>query len=338
MKKVLTIDGGGVRGIVPALILVEIERRMGRPAHQLFDVIAGTSTGAFIGALATRNSSTHTPASANEIVELYRSEADQFFKKRLLRWLSPPKYQGKSVETVLKKHLGDAELANTATRFIAPVYALRDERPRVHYFSTLAAKQVAGDNHLMWQVVRGATAAPTYFLPFDVPAINGPIHTTVIDGGVYANNPAMLGWLHAHQSVRGSYLTARNADQHHLASFDEQFTTDATSLNDTVVVSLGTGFRNNPIDPDRAKKWGRIGWLLPLLDVIGEGQADQSTAELKIAESVKLLTFFRRLQPALSAKINLGDVGKLPQLEQAASRYIASKEGSKLIKEVCQRL
>lgn len=338
MKKVLTIDGGGVRGIVPAMILAEIERRMGKPAHKLFDVIAGTSTGAFIGALATRSSDTISPASADEIVELYRKEAGQYFKKRFLWQLSPPKYQRKSAENVLRKHLGEADLARTATRFIAPVYALREQPPRVHYFNTLAAQQLASDNHLLWQVVRGATAAPSYFQPFDVQTANGSAHTTVIDGGVYANNPAMLGWLHAHQSVSGTYLAARNGNQHHYVPFDEQFTTDATSLKDTVVVSLGTGFSNQPIDPDRAKKWGRVGWLFPLLDVIVEAQADQSTAELNIAESVQLLAFFRRLQPALSAKIKLGDVRKLPDLELAASKFIASRQGNNLIKDVCAHL
>lgn len=338
MKKVLTIDGGGVRGIVSAMILAEIETRMRRPAHELFDVIAGTSTGAFIGALAARKSSTLEPLSAHEIVDLYRTDAKKYFKRRAFWPFAQPKFENESVEGVLQHYLGDADLKRTATRFIAPVYALRDAPPRVHYFSSLAARQIPSDNHLLWQVVRGATAAPSYFEPFDVRTVNGSLHTTVIDGGVYANNPAMLGWLHAHQSLSSSYVAMRNNNQHGFLSLDEQFETDKDSLQETVVVSLGTGFSNRPINPDKAKKWGRLRWFFPLLDVIVEGQADQATAEMKIAKKVKLLEYFERLQPPLRKKVKLDDVKKLPLLEEATKHFIASYTGDALIKEVCRHL
>ncbi|MGB5247445.1 MAG: patatin-like phospholipase family protein [Woeseia sp.] len=338
MKTVLTIDGGGVRGIVSALILAEIEKRMKCPAHKLFDVIAGTSTGAFVGALAARKSDSLEPLWAQEIVELYRKDAKKYFKRRAFWPIAQPKFENESVKEVLQHYLGDADLKRTATRFIAPVYALRDTPPRVHYFSSLAAGQIASDNHLLWQVVRGATAAPSYFEPFDVHTANGLFHSTVIDGGVYANNPAMLGWLHAHQSLNKSYVAMQNNTQHKFFSLDEQFDTDEKSLQETVVVSLGTGFSDRPINPDKAKKWGRLGWFFPLLDVIVEGQADQSTAEMRIAKNVKLLKYFERLQPPLARKIKLDDVKKLPFLEEATHIFLTKDPGKTLINDVCQQL
>ena len=338
MKKVLAIDGGGVRGIVPAMVLAEIERQMAKPAHQIFDVIAGTSTGAFIGALATRRSDTLTPLPADEIIKLFQKDARKYFKKRFAWNLFSPKYQSRSVEKVLRQYLGDADLARAATRLIVPVYALRKRPPRVHYFSSLAAGQIDADNHLMWQVVRGATAAPTYFEPFKVEAINGKSEISVIDGGVFANNPAMLGWLHAHQSLNTAYVSLRRNNDSDYRSLDEQFDTRPDELRETVVVSLGTGFYNQAIDPKKARRWGILRWMKPALKAMYEGQAAQVTAELNIASDVKLVSYFRRLQPELDARIDLGDVSKLAELQEVATRYIQSPDGKKAINDVCSRL
>ena len=79
--KVLAIDGGGIRGLIPARVLAEIERRCGRRAAELFDLVAGTSTGAIIACGLTRPD----PLAAEEIAEVYVDEGPQIFDRSLLK-------------------------------------------------------------------------------------------------------------------------------------------------------------------------------------------------------------------------------------------------------------
>lgn len=78
--KILSIDGGGIRGIIPALILAEIEQRTGKPICQMFDLIAGTSTGGILALGLTRPDDTGQPAyRAEDLVRLYKTEGPVIF-------------------------------------------------------------------------------------------------------------------------------------------------------------------------------------------------------------------------------------------------------------------
>jgi patatin-like phospholipase/acyl hydrolase len=79
--RVLAIDGGGIRGLIPAMVLAEIERRTGRPAGGLFDLIAGTSTGGILAAALARPD----PIPAAQLVELYEQEGPKIFHRSLLK-------------------------------------------------------------------------------------------------------------------------------------------------------------------------------------------------------------------------------------------------------------
>src|SRR5687767_1962487 len=79
--KILAIDGGGIRGIIPAYILKEIEAALGKPIYQCFDIIAGTSTGGLIALALTTplSSNSNTPLSASSILNLYMTDESQIF-------------------------------------------------------------------------------------------------------------------------------------------------------------------------------------------------------------------------------------------------------------------
>jgi patatin-like phospholipase/acyl hydrolase len=79
--KVLTIDGGGIRGLIPARVLEEIERRCGRPAGELFDLVAGTSTGAIIACALTKPQ----PLPAERIARIYLDEGPEIFSRSLIK-------------------------------------------------------------------------------------------------------------------------------------------------------------------------------------------------------------------------------------------------------------
>ena len=80
MKKILSIDGGGVRGLIPAMILVEIEKRTGRPIHTMFDLMAGTSTGAVLALGLVKPTEDGSPKfSAHDMLRFYQKDGKEIF-------------------------------------------------------------------------------------------------------------------------------------------------------------------------------------------------------------------------------------------------------------------
>ena len=324
----LAIDGRGVKGIIPAILLNAIEKAAGKPARELFDVITGISTGSFIAALATCQGKTTTPFSAEEIVSIYKKDAHRYFARRSKGWFRP-KYRGRAVIEVLREHFGDAELKDAATRIIIPFYELREDVPRVHYFSSLAADNKADDNFHLWQVVRGATSAPAFFPAYEVESVNGAVNHWVIDGGVYANNPALLGWLHAYHSFNPDSSSRE---------LSERFYIDPNihpEISDTVIVSLGTGRSRNFVKPGKAKKWGVFHWAPHILDVVMEGQSDLVNDQIETLEDIKMVSGFR-LQPDLPRPIEVGEAAEIPMLEKLAEDFLHKNAAE--ISNICKAL
>src|ERR1700742_3801709 len=114
---ILAIDGGGIRGLIPALVLAEIEKRTGRPTSGLFDLVAGTSTGAIIACALTRPA----PLSAEEVAAIYEDEGPQIFHASLLKKVTSlggvldERYDARGLVTSLQRHLGTARLADAVT-------------------------------------------------------------------------------------------------------------------------------------------------------------------------------------------------------------------------------
>ena len=111
--KVLTIDGGGIRGIIPAIILDELQKRLSEDLWQAFDLIAGTSTGGIIALGIGTRCNNGQPYSPNELVNLYVQNGPSIFKKSLVtpeREIILPKYSPDSLEAILAQFFGDTNL------------------------------------------------------------------------------------------------------------------------------------------------------------------------------------------------------------------------------------
>ena len=232
--RVLSIDGGGIRGIIPALVLVEIERRTGRRAAELFDLVAGTSTGGILACALTRPGA--LPAA--ELVELYRTEGPRIFKRSLAQrvrsaeGLLEEKHDDDALKDALARYLGTGRLSDATTRVLVTAYDLQAREP--HFFKSWR-EELDGPLTL---VARATAAAPTYFEPVEA----GP--RSLIDGGVFATNPAMCAYAEA---VR---LTDRPP---------------------AFVLSLGTGRQTRPIAHADAAGWGLVQWVRPVIDVVFDG-------------------------------------------------------------------
>lgn len=186
--RVLSIDGGGIRGIIPALVLVELERLAGRRTFELFDLIAGTSTGGILAcALCAPD-----PMPASQIVGLYADRGPDIFDRSLWRrirsadGLLDERYDAGALDTVLRDFLEDKRLRETRPDLIVPSYDTAAPGP--YFFKTRNAREGEDEDFPLSIVARATSAAPTYFEPLEAGA------RSLVDGGVFAVNPGMCAY------------------------------------------------------------------------------------------------------------------------------------------------
>src|SRR5689334_24238683 len=128
--KVLAIDGGGIRGIIPAIILADIQKRLGRNLHQVFDLIAGTSTGGIIALGIGTASNAGQPYTPEELVKLYVENGPAIFKKNFFtpaRALVSPKYSPDGLEATLAKFFQSTEFKTALTPLLISSYDLQSQ-------------------------------------------------------------------------------------------------------------------------------------------------------------------------------------------------------------------
>jgi uncharacterized protein len=247
--RVLAIDGGGIRGLIPALVLAELERRSGRRVVELFDLIAGTSTGGILAcALCAPD-----PLPASELVSLYQEEGPEIFDRSLFQrirsadGLLDEKYDGAALDRALERFLGHKRLSESRPDLIVPAYDTA--LPGPYFFKTAKAREAPAEHDFPLSLVARATAAaPTYFEPVQTGA------RALVDGGVFAANPAMCGLAEVLNRV---------------------------APRDVVLLSLGTGQRTNRREFDEVKDWGLARWARPILDVVFDGASDSVDFQLR---------------------------------------------------------
>src|ERR671919_2369579 len=122
--RVLSIDGGGIRGLIPALVLADIERRAGRRVSDLFDLIAGTSTGGIIACAVCAPD----PMRAEEVAAIYEEEGPAIFDRsvwqriRSAEGLLDEKYDSGPLDRALERFLADKRLAESKPDLLVPAY------------------------------------------------------------------------------------------------------------------------------------------------------------------------------------------------------------------------
>jgi patatin-like phospholipase/acyl hydrolase len=185
--RVLSIDGGGVRGILPAALLERLEEDVGECASA-FDVIAGTSTGGLLAlALARRESQGGRCWSASDLREVYDRQIVEVFPKfRGKRSLAVGRAaSGAGLDRLLATILADHKLADARTEVCVPAYDIASRQPRL--FTRFTA--VRDGDPTMSDVARATSAAPFLFTPVQRKVFGDAI---LVDGGVFANNPALV--------------------------------------------------------------------------------------------------------------------------------------------------
>jgi hypothetical protein len=178
--RILTIDGGGIRGVFAASFLAELEATLGEPLVDHFDLISGTSTGGIIAL------GLGMGMSAAEILSFYETHGPKIFNNgRLgfLRGLTNAKYRSEPLRKALEEVFGVRLLGESKTRLLIP--SLNLETGEVHVFKTAHHERFIRDyKEKVVDVALATAAAPTFF-----PTHNLESGTPLIDGGMWANNP-----------------------------------------------------------------------------------------------------------------------------------------------------
>lgn len=263
--RILSIDGGGIRGLIPAQILVSLEeklqQRSDRPqAHisDYFDLIAGTSTGGLITLLllAPDEDGQSARFHAQDIVDFYLKHGEEIFSNsfwgqiRSLAGLTDERYDASGLERLIDEFVGDLRLSQLIKPCLVTAYDMTNRHAKFFTQHDAVLKEKDKDKDYPVKVVaRSTSAAPTYFEA--VAADDSPDPYAYVDGGVFANNPAMCAYVEAYKKLEGR-PTAPNM----------------------VMVSLGTGHIRRAFSHDEIKNWGLVQWIRPLIDVLMGGAAE----------------------------------------------------------------
>lgn len=295
LYRILSIDGGGIRGLIPALVLAELERITQTPCASLFDLIAGSSTG---GILALGLAKGYP---ATELARLYEREGPAIFgrsaERRLLRLfrLAEGKYPAHGIEHVLDRYFGSTRLSEARTDVLVTGYEIEHRTP--FFFRSSRARRDVAYDFLMKDAARATSAAPTYFEPARLPAANPAGYWALIDGGVFANNPAMC-----------AYVDAKLA----------------TAEEPACLLSLGTGVVTRPIPYHRARRWGIARWAKPLLDIVFDGVSGTVDYQLNRLLPGRYLRLQTALEPN-GQSIDDTSAGNLRALRARAHKLIANR-------------
>jgi uncharacterized protein len=232
-------------------LLAELERRCGRGIGEMFDLVAGTSTGGILalGLTAEDPANPGRPRyRADDLVSLYAEKGHLIFRSSLwyrlltLFGLFGSKYTVSGLDATLEAYFGEARLKDAITEVLITSYDL--ESRDSWFLARHKARETSESDFPIREVARATSAAPTYFRPERL--LQQPA-TAMIDGGVFANNPAMCAYVEAIK-LHGP--------------------------GDIVVVSLGTGQEKTPIHYLQARTWGLIGWARQLINVFMDGVSD----------------------------------------------------------------
>ena len=291
--KILSVDGGGIRGIFPAHILQCVQERLGIDVFDYFDMIAGTSTGSIIAAgIACQKQPL-------ELVSLYRKHGAEIFGQKTKSWWPSlvkqgmhSKYENKNLKTILHNEFGDAKLGDIEKPLLIPTTDIGNGG--VHVFKSSYSNSFTRDKNVaVMQAVLASCSAPAFFNPTKVD------NYLLADGGVWANNPALAAVIDAQYRL--------NVD-----------------IKNIRILSIGTGQSRTAYGTDENKNWGLLrGWknlefISFLLSL--QAQSTQNYLQLMLAKDQLIRLDFKSDNP-----LPMDDATILDDLVSRADRIFTHK-------------
>ncbi|HVT63218.1 MAG TPA: patatin-like phospholipase family protein [Legionellaceae bacterium] len=252
--RVLIVDGGGIDGIMPLVILNYLEKRTGKPIYELFDFFTGTSTGAIIvSALNIPNEIGQAKYTAEQILDLYRSVSQEVLNPPLIRKILTlngfiaPHLSIKELHEGYKKYISSNILFGQLLKKVAiTAFDINDKQMTI--FNSWDCDHPI-THYLAADVITAATATPTYFSPVIFTRYSKDKPATFIDGMIFANNPSL-------KAIHEAFKLYPNAKKF-------------------VFVHLGTG--GNSLDflhlsASKIQHWGILRWIFPMITILYKSQ------------------------------------------------------------------
>lgn len=282
LMRILSIDGGGIRGILPGQILVALEEKLktksGDPNTRIgdyFDLVAGTSTGAILSAAYVCPDENGRPKfSAKEAVNFYLEDGDEIFDVGFWRsigtlgGLNDEKYSAAELERILETAFGEVKLSELLKPTCLISYDVKRRVPVIFKQHTAVEKS---RDFLIRDALRGSTAAPTFFEAARIYSLSPERRKYVlVDGGMVSNDPTLCAYSEA-------------------IKFD-----GVKGIKDMVIVSLGTGKQLKSYSYAEIKDWGPLGWAKPSIDIALEGGPQLTSYHMsQIASTIKNPKLYR---------------------------------------------
>ena len=292
MKIILSIDGGGIRGIVPAAVLDYLEKKIQEIQKDkririanLVDFVAGTSTGSIVGsAMLIPSKQKRKPKyKMDDIVQMYFEMGDEVFKKRFFHnlktiWgLLGPTFPASNIEPMLLQKFGHNKMSDLLKPCMIAGYDI--EKRRVNFYTNNDVDHKYEDYYVK-DVVRGSTSIPAYFPParFNY----GTDVNTIVDGGVFANNPALAAYIEVSKTIFNKRCKNRRP-------------------HEVMIISLGTGLiKQRPFPYKKSKKWGKAQWMMPVIDVLLSSHSEVTNYEMeKLFDAYDAKYNYKRLNPPI---------------------------------------
>jgi len=322
--RILSLDGGGLRGIISAEVLKYVEQKLQDFTGNLdariadyFDLIAGTSVGGILTALYLcpyLENPLRPRCSAQEVYDFFRYKSSQIFdpisKNSLpvLGELFDEKYSYHKFDQIMGDFFQDLKLSELLKPCLITSYEI--EKRKSQFFTQHDAILDPKNDYFIRDVLRATSAAPTLFEVAQIKAMNQDVYTC-IDGGVFANNPALCAYAEARHKFNRDF------------NLDNRYEKGPTAKQ-MVVLSLGTGVVKKKYPYEEAKNWGKLQWLEPLFDIImTEGAETVDYQMQQIFDTTEHPENYLRINTVLesrktlkmddSSEANLNEIAKLGQ-------------------------
>lgn len=328
--RILSLDGGGMRGVISARMLQVIEQYIDQPMGDYFDLIVGTSTGALLAA------GLMLDKRPGELLRFYLQEGENIFPyqsyfnpqrlKLILRYgLSAPKFSDEGLIRAVRDIIGtNLKVADASSLGMPPAKLMITSYDTVRrqpvLFKSWCRDAWYADVPL-WKACVCSSVAPTYFPAQQLQGRHrGKSFTySMIDGGVGANDPTAIAVAEAIHLLRHD----RSVQPEHL-SMDEM-------IDEITVLSLGTGSLEQPLPYEEVREWGLIEWMPSLIDVTMDAPSDLYrfiTTQIVTKAGERGPGAYLRLQPHLDQKfgaIDNADLVYLHSLIEQTDTYLATK-------------
>lgn len=274
MKKVriLSLDGGGMRGIIPATVLeyvenkiIELTKNKNARLADYFDLVAGTSTGGILSAFYLTPSKTlykEDPISkykASEALAFYSKDGYKIFNESkkfgwfgLRQLFNAAQYSPKELEKILLREFKYLNLKELLKPCIITTYNMQSKKS---FFFNSRELMDKDREFYVKDVLRSTSAAPTYFPPAFIENLATQKEMINIDGGVFANNPAMCAYSEARSTGFGDIAFPR--------------------ANEMMILSIGTGGGQFDLpNVEKSSNWGILPWATSIPNIMMDGSID----------------------------------------------------------------